>query len=149
MKPKLDAKYSDRDKIAHAIFEAKKKVLSFYEALKSSVEEKLATVRSDDFEVTIDASFVPAHEFPELFFDLVNQAASGPFRGTVQGKAALESHMTETDWNDVDSVLTFANGIIDTIRTEDVSKQVKDVKRLYDLLFSFEYFDARYELRLG
>nr|WP_146636320.1 AAA family ATPase [Nioella nitratireducens] len=146
---KLDGKYADRDQIARSIFDAKKKVRAFYEVLKSSVEERLATVRSDEFEVAIDASFVPLHEFHERFFDLVNQASSGPFRGTVQGGAELESRIAETDWNDVESVLTFANGILDAIRTEDVSKQVKDVKRLYDLLFSFEYFDARYELRLG
>ncbi|MDP2699685.1 TrlF family AAA-like ATPase [Thalassospira sp.] len=146
---KLEAKYTDRDQIARSIFEAKKKVRVFYEALKSSVEERLASVRSEEFEVTIDASFVPSYEFPELFFDLVNQASSGPFRGTAQGGAELEARLAETDWNNVDRVLGFANGIIDAIRTEDVSKQVKDVKRLYDLLFSFEYFDARYELRLG
>ncbi len=135
---KLDARYSDRDLIARQIFEAKTKVRAFYEALKSSVEERLSTVRSDEFEVTIDASFVPSHEFPELFFGLVNQASSGPFRGTAQGGAALESRISETDWNDVESVLSFSRGIIDAIRSEDVGKQVKDVKRLYDLLFSLE-----------
>tara|TARA_R110000868_G_scaffold64234_3_gene193112 strand:- start:6109 stop:9087 length:2979 start_codon:yes stop_codon:yes gene_type:complete len=146
---KLEAKYADRDNISRSIFEAKKKVHAFYETLKSSVEERLKTVRSDEFEVTIDASFVPAHEFPEQFFSLVNRNSSGPFRGTAPGAEALESRMSETDWNDIDSVLAFAKSIIDAIRTEDVSKQIKDVKRFYDLLFSFEYFDARYELRLG
>jgi len=57
--------------------------------------------------------------------------------------------MAETDWDKVESVLAFAKGIIDAIRAENVNKQVSDIKRLYDLLFSFEYFDARYELRLG
>ena len=146
---KLDAKRENRDNIARSIFDAKTKVRAFYEALKSSVEERLDTVRSDEFEVTIDASFVSMHEFPEQFFELVNQASSGPFRGTVQGKAELESHIADTDWNAVESVLAFAKGIIEALRTEDVGKQVKDLKRLYDLLFSFEYFDARYELRLG
>ena len=83
------------------------------------------------------------------FFDLVNQASSGPFRGTAQGEAELQSRMVETDWNDAESVLAFAKGIIEAMRAEDVDKQVKDIKRLYDLLFSFEYFNARYELRLG
>lgn len=146
---RLDAKRADRDDIARSIFEAKTKVRAFYEALKSSVEERLETVRSDEFEVTIDASFVSMHEFPERFFELVNQASSGPFRGTAQGEAELESRMADTDWNDVESVLVFAKGIIEALRTEDVGKQVKDIKRLYDLLFSLEYFDARYELRLG
>ncbi len=147
--PKLEGKNAERDQIARSIFDAKKKVRAFYEALKSSVEERLATVRSDEFDVTIDASFVASHELPEQFFDLVNRASSGPFRGTAQGGAELESRMTDSDWNDVENVLAFAKGIIQAIRTEDVNKQVKDVKRLYDLLFSFEYFDARYELRLG
>jgi hypothetical protein len=145
----LDGKYADRVEIARSIFYAKNKVRRFYENLKSSVEERLETVRSDEFDVAIDASFVPSHEFPKQFFDLVNQASSGPFRGTSQGATALETRMAETDWNNVDCVLAFAKDIIEAIRTEDVSKQVKDTKRLYDLLFSFEYFDARYELRLG
>ena len=146
---KLSDKYVKRDAIARSIFEAKQKVRGFYEALKSSVEERLATVRSDEFQVTIDASFIPAHDLPDQFFGLVNQASSGPFRGTTQGASALELRMTDTNWNDFDSVLAFAKGIIDAICAEDVSKQVKDTKRFYDLLFSFEYFDARYELRLG
>lgn len=49
----------------------------------------------------------------------------------------------------INSRLVSIRDIIDAIRIGDLSKQVKDVKRLYDLLFSFEYFDARYELRLG
>ena len=146
---KLAEKYSAREQISRSIFFAKQKVRGFYESLKSSVEERLATVRSEEFEVTIDASFVPSHDFPDQFLDFVNQSSAGPFRGTSQGAAALETRMTETDWNDIESVLGFAQGIIDALRQEDVSKQVKDIKKLYDLLFSFEYFDARYELRLG
>ncbi|MEO1168499.1 MAG: TrlF family AAA-like ATPase [Pseudomonadota bacterium] len=146
---KLAERYSAREQISRSIFSAKQKVRGFYESLKSSVEERLATVRSEEFEVTIDASFVPSHEFPNQFLDLVNQSSAGPFRGTSQGATALETRMTETDWNDIESVLGFAHGIIDALRQEDVSKQVKDIKKLYDLLFSFEYFDARYELRLG
>ena len=144
-----NVKYTERENTARSIFEAQKKVLAFYEALKSSVEKLLSTVLLDEFKVTIDASFVPSQEFPKLFFDLVNQASKGPFRGTAEGDTELKSRMRETNWDDVDSVLAFAKGIIDAIRTEDVSRQVNDIKRFYDLLFSFEYFDARYELRLG
>ena len=149
LRTKLDEKCQDREKLTRAIFEAKKKVRSFYESLKSSVEERLETVSADEFIVTIDASFVPSHEFPAAFLDQVNQNALGPFRGTAQGREALDTRMADVDWNNVESILEFTNGIITAIRADDVDKQVKDIKRLYDLLFSFEYFDARYELRLG
>ncbi|HWJ88723.1 MAG TPA: hypothetical protein VNS12_11675 [Pelagibacterium sp.] len=149
LRTRLNARYEDRNQISRSIFEAKTKVRSFYETLKTSVEERLAEINSDAFMVTIDASFVPSHDFQDSFFDLVNQAASGPFRGTAQGQSELDARMADVDWNDVESILAFAKGIVSSVFEEDVSKQVKDVKRLYDLLFSFEYFDARYELRLG
>jgi len=151
---KLDGKCDERDKMSRSIFKAKKKVRQFYEGLKTSVEKKLEFVRKNEhgevvFDVTIDASFVPSHEFADEFFVLLNQSASGPFRGAAQGRMELDLRISEVDWNDVESVLAFAKGVIVAIKEDDVKKQVKDVKRFYDLLFSFEYFSARYELRLS
>ena len=151
---KIEVEYESRDKLSQSIFEEKKKVRQFYEGLKSSVEKRLELVRRDEhnnvvFDVTIDASFVPSHEFVESFFELLNQAATGPFRGAVQGQAELDSRMSEINWNDAKSVLAFAKSIIASIKEQDIGRQVKDVKRLYDLLFSFDYFSARYELRLS
>lgn len=149
LRAKLDERYEDRDKISRSIFEAKTKVRTFYEALKTSVEDRLTTINSDAFMVTIDASFVLSHDFAEDFFDHLNQSASGPFRGTAQGQAELDTRTADVNWNNVESILAFANRIVADIAEAGITKQVKDVKRLYDLLFSFEYFDARYELRLG
>ncbi|UKV16868.1 AAA family ATPase [Thalassospiraceae bacterium SW-3-3] len=141
--------YKKRNEICRAIFVAKEKVRSFYESLKSSVEERLRVVSVDEFKVTIDASFVQSTDFSGRFFDLINQTARGPFRGSLDGRTALNALLAEVDWNSVDSVISFADKIIDHIKVEDVSKQVKDIKELYDFLFSFEYFNAKYELRLG
>lgn len=149
LQAQLDTRYSDRDDLARSIFTSKEKVRSFYEGLKSSVEEKLATVSSEAFDVSIDASFVPSHEFPGRFLELVTQTARGPFRGAVEGRSDLEKRMIDVNWNDVETILSFAKTIIADIKAEDISKQIKDVKRLYDLLFSLEYFEPRYELRLG
>lgn len=145
----LDARYSDRDKLARSIFSAKKQVRSFYEGLKSSVEEKLKLVSSAEFDVSIDASFVPSHEFPERFLELVTQTARGPFRGAAEGRNDLDKRLAGVDWNDFETILTCAKTIISDIKTFDIDKQIKDVKRLYDFLFSLEYFEPRYELRLG
>lgn len=149
LQAQLDARYSDRDELSRSIFSSKEKVRSFYESLKSSVEEKLASVSSDEFDVSIDASFVPSHEFPQRFLELVTQTARGPFRGAVEGRNDLEKRMADVDWNNVETILTFAKYIISDIKAEDISKQIKDVKRLYDLLFSLDYFEPRYELQLG
>lgn len=149
LQAQLGAHYSYRDDLARSIFAFKEKVRAFYEGLKSSVEEKLTTVNSEEFDVSIDASFVQSHTFPDRFLELVNQTSRGPFRGATEGRSDLGRRLADVDWNDVDSILSFAKVIIFDIKAEDISKQIKDVKRLYDLLFSLEYFEPRYELRLG
>ena len=149
LQAKLEKRYNARDELSRSIFASKEKVRSFYEGLKSSIEERLDSIRSDEFNVMIDASFAPSHSFPDDFFSLINQTALGPFRGMADGRAELSRRTTDVDWNDIDSVLRFGEAIMEDIQAEDISKQVKDIKRLYDLLFSFEYFNPHYELRLG
>lgn len=145
----LTRKYEERKKIAESIFESKKKVRQFYEALKASVEERLADVSSSEFAVTIDASFVPSLSLEEDFLGHINQKVRGEFRGSDDGSAKFQSMAADVTWDDFDSVFAFAESLIRKIKEAPVEPQVKDIKELYDYLFSLEYFDARYELRLG
>ncbi|ABS62670.1 SMC domain protein [Parvibaculum lavamentivorans DS-1] len=145
----LTQKREERKKIVKSVFESKKKVRQFYEALKASVEERLAIVSSSEFAVTIDASFVPSHSLEEDFLGHINQKVRGEFRGSEDGSAKFQSMAADVAWDDFDSVFAFAENLIQEIRSAPVEPQVKDIKELYDYLFSFEYFDARYELRLG
>lgn len=108
LQTQIDARLADRDELARAIFACKEKVRSFYEGLKSSVEEKLTSVSSEEFDVSIDASFVPSHEFPERFLELVTQTARGPFRGAAEGRNNLEKRIADVDWNDIETILAFA-----------------------------------------
>ncbi|MGQ7848825.1 hypothetical protein ACUNV4_30325 [Granulosicoccus sp. 3-233] len=145
----LNKKHAARDDICRSIYQAKEQVRSFYESLKSSVENLLEEVSDKEFKVTIDASFVPKREFSKKFFELVNQTSKGPFRGTSEGQTELNERFNDVNWNSFDSVLSFVKNLVEDISKEDLSKQIKDSKEFYDLLFSFEYFHARYELRLG
>ena len=149
LQPELGEKHKNREELSRSIFTAKERVRSFYQGLKTSVESRLSSVSSKEFQVTIDASFVPSTDFLDTFFQFINQNARGPFRGAAEGRSKLEQRIADTNWNDVEGVLSFADGIITSIEKADVEKQVKDIKQLYDELYSFEYFDARYELRLG
>lgn len=149
LKAVLDTRYEDRAKIARSIFSSKLRVRSFYEGLKASVEGRLKAVSSDEFMVTIDASFVPLHDFADQFLALINQNARGPFKGNVDGRVALETLVADLDWNSIESILNFIDIAITAIKKQDIDKQIKDVKSFYDFLFSFTYFEAKYELRLG
>lgn len=149
LKQQINAKTDARDKTSREIFAAKTKVRSFYEGLKERVGTRLADINTDDFTVTIEASFVPSGSFAEDFFQFVNQGVKGEFRGNVEGGKKLQGIMSGVDWNDVDSILQFIREIVEQLKKQPLEAQVKDIKKLYDFLFSFEFFDAKYELRLG
>ncbi|WEA58647.1 AAA family ATPase [Rhizobium sp. BJ04] len=145
----LSRAYKERHELSAAIFECKKKIKTFYEDLKSKVEARLASVSTGDFKVSIDASFVQSPKFADEFFGHLNQNVQGPFRGVAEGDSELRRRLAGVDWNSLDSILTFVDGIISAMKGHDAKRQAKDLKKLYDFIYSFEYFEARYELRLG
>lgn len=145
----LDAE-EDRLKLSKHIFESKTLVLEYYKNLKSSVEEKLSVISDDDFKVTIEASFVQAPNLPENFFEFISQSKSGPFYNN--GENTLRDHLSAVDWNDFESIHAFARTVSESMEKDDISEQIrknKSVKEFYDFLFSLDYFEAKYELRLG
>tara|TARA_R110002096_G_scaffold362527_1_gene555655 strand:- start:163 stop:3159 length:2997 start_codon:yes stop_codon:yes gene_type:complete len=145
IKDKIEA----RENLCSLIFAQKVKVRKFYEGLKSSVEELLDSVSSIDFKVTIDASFVLEQDFTTEFFNHINQSVKGYFRGSEDGMKALQGLISLVDWNDSSTIISFINSIVEKIKTEPVNAQIADLKKFYDFLYSFEYFGAKYELRLG
>ncbi|MFG1187982.1 TrlF family AAA-like ATPase [Xanthobacter aminoxidans] len=141
--------HEERKTLCLSLFESKRKIKTFYEALKSKVESRLDAMSSVDFVVSIDASFVQSSEFSENFFNHLNQNVSGPFRGVADGTRNFQNRQSFVDWNDFDSIFVFIENIVRDMDIWKNSRQVKDVKKFYDFLYSLEYFEAGYELRLG
>jgi predicted ATP-dependent endonuclease of OLD family len=150
----LDEKTLARAETVKKIFESKQNVLKFYNDLKASVEGRLQSVRADGFEIEIDASFIIDRDFRRQFLHHVNQRKRGPFRNDQDAQQELSKAVQATDWNLYEAVIAFCDGILHKMKNHSgeqmsVAEQANDVKELYDYLFSLDYLDARYELRLG
>ncbi|WP_325230697.1 TrlF family AAA-like ATPase [Sphingobium sp.] len=154
---RLDHKRSERQEIVREIFQSKHHVLQFYSDLKKSVEARLEAVRSEGFEIEIDASFIVDREFRREFLNLINQRKKGPFRNDADARQELGRRLRDTDWNDPAAVIEFCEGILAVMRHPEgpdgeelaLVDQAHDVKDVYDYLFSLDYLSSRYELRLG
>lgn len=150
LETEITALTEQRMLISKDIFEAKKLVLSFYVELKKSVEEKLSIFKEDKFNVGIEASFVISSEFSNRFFEFISKTGKGPFQG--DGEKALREYMSEVDWGDFESVYTFCTVVLKSIEEHDFSKQLKQnksSKEFCSFLFSFDFIETMYELRLG
>ena len=146
--------YEEREKIVKGIFESKRKIMSFYSDLKSSVEGKLASARTDEFAIEIEASFVKDGFFVDDFLKLVNKAKRGCFHGTGEARNLFNGWVAEVDWNDFESIYAFFGRVTGEMSSYDgepvlIRDQVFDIKKFYDFMFSLEYVEAKYELRLG
>lgn len=154
LSPSLEQHCKDRREIAENIFESKKQILMFYSDLKSSVENKLSSVKTDEFSVEIDASFIIDRSFDDDFLKLINKKRRGFFHGANDPQKRLKALVGEVDWNDFESIYTFFDVVLEkmSIYEEEpisIREQAIDTKEFYDFMFSLEYFSAKYELRLG
>lgn len=151
----LEGKYKERKTFTQKIFVSKSQILSFYSNLKNSVESRLDSVRSKDFSVDINASFVLDNSFEESFLKFVNQKRNGPFRGLAEGGTELRNLISLVDWNSIDSIYDFTDSLLNKMvsnkngKVFSINEQVNDTKEFYDFLFSLEFMSPKYELRLG
>lgn len=139
-----------RKEVSESIFNSKKLVLSFYAELKQSVEKKLDVFKEDNFHVSIEASFVLASKFSDWFFEFVSKGVKGPFQG--DGEKALRERVSDVDWGDFDSVFAFCSMVLRDIEKNEFAKQIKQNKtsrEFCDFLFSLDFIETMYELRLG
>lgn len=132
----LSKAYDDRKALCQALFESKRKVKTFYEGLKTKVESRLGAVSNGDFNVSIDASFVQSPTFATEFFSHLNQNVTGPFRGVADGSQALHQKLSVVDWNTFASILGLIEDVIGSMKTGDMNRQTKDIKKFYDFLYS-------------
>ncbi|WP_420556389.1 TrlF family AAA-like ATPase [Roseovarius sp.] len=150
LESEIAALEAERKTITKSIFQAKESVLSFYTELKQSVEDKLSFFKEDNFHVSLEASFVLASNFSEQFFDFISKSVRGPFHG--DGERALRDFISEVDWGNFESVYGFCETVAQEVEKHDFVKQIrqsKTGKEFCDFLFSLDFIQTMYELRLG
>jgi ABC-type lipoprotein export system ATPase subunit len=151
---KLLIEKEKRKKLSRNIFESKNKVLNFYSDLKNSVEAKLDNIRTKDFYVNIDSSFILEQTFYKLFTDYISKNKRGSFAGIDGANKLLKELISAVNWNDFESIYFFIENVLHKLNTHDgkdnpIGEQIIQIKEFYDFIFSFAYFLPKYELRLG
>lgn len=142
-----------RKEIVGSIYASKKKILTFYTNLKSSVESKLQAVRTPDFSVEINAAFVPNRNFAESLLQQVRKNRRGPFYGKDINDASVKQMQADIKWEEFESIFSFVETTIASMKDETqgyvLDDQLNDPKEFYNFLYSLDYFSSSYELRLG
>lgn len=155
----------ERGQTSREIFQKKRSLTQFYNEVKQSIDDEIAECRADlaGYDITIEAGLHFNSSFMDEFLKFVHLGAAGSFHGQDDGRAML-GKLTDTveNWEDEEQVFAVLNQIVDALHRDkresypegpirDVFKQMKGQKSpkfLYDYLFSFDYLEPKYDLKV-
>ncbi len=153
---------SERLSKVKAIFLEKLKIAQHYKNLYKPVTEFITEYGDlmKEYKINLDVS-IQLNNFDEKFFTYVSRGSKGSFIGMDEGYSVLNQITEGVNFNAEKDVLIFLNEIIEHLeldyrndnkqerRVADQLKQGYNVKDFYDFLFSLEYLEPNYKLRLG
>jgi ABC-type lipoprotein export system ATPase subunit len=133
-----------------------------YKELYAPVNNFIVTnpLAADRFQLNFQVEIVDTGLRPR-FFEFIHQGVTGSFFGAEAGEKLLKELMEKCDFNDTAAVRSFLVALLKLLRNEQktgasvrVADQLVKSKRqmvdsFYDLIFSLDYLQPRYALRMG
>lgn len=163
---RLSSARAEREQISKKVFQKKRALTQFYNAVKQSIDGEIVKCRTQlgEYEISIDAGLRFNPSFFDEFLKYINQGSAGSFRGQEDGRVMLRRFTDAVDdWEDDTRVFAALNAITDALHIDrrgdfsdspparDVFKQMKGQKKLqelYDYLFGFDYLESKYDLKV-
>lgn len=137
-------------------------VKKIYEELFAPVQQLIenSVIIKEGFRLTFDSNILERTFQRDFFGDYINHGVSGSFCGKEKGIALLEELRADFDFNVEDDVIGFIEAVTEHLNCDmrssqkgkmDISSQLRknvEKKGLYDYLWSCEYLEPEYSLKL-
>jgi ABC-type lipoprotein export system ATPase subunit len=162
MEEELTASYQLRGVLVRQLLQEKKSIADLYKELYGPVSEFITHNRNElsDYNVNI-AVALEVVEFPEKFFNYISNGAAGSFYGSNESRQVLGKISDVVDFNDPEAVVKWLDEIMTHLRQDkredngpkrEMGTQLKGgfkEKDFYDFLYSLDYYEPNYQLKLG
>ena len=159
---------AEQIRVSKEVFQKKKNLTHFYDAIKQSIDAEIAKCRDDlgDYSISIEAGLRFDTGFIDTFLNYINHGKKGSFYGNEEGRARLSEFCEVVDdWENETEVFGALDEIVDALhfdlrselpdsedKNRDIFKQMKNqdepVVELYDYLFAFDYIMPKYDLKV-
>ena len=158
----ITALQTQRTAVAKTIHGDIATIRDVYTELFSSVQKLIedSVIIREGFKLTFESSIID-HTFQSDFFEkYINQGIAGSFYSKDKGAVRLEEIRADYDFNKVDDTITFVERILENLSQDrrtaaqnrtNLSDQLRKnatLKDLYDFLWSLDYLEPEYSLRL-
>ena len=158
----ISALQTERAAVARTIHGDIASIRDVYTELFSSVQKLIedSVIIREGFKLTFESSIID-HTFQSDFFEkYINQGIAGSFYSKDKGAVRLEEIRADYDFNKVDDSIAFVERILENLSQDrrtaansrtnltDQLRKNATVKDLYDFLWSLDYLEPEYSLRL-
>ncbi|MBD5439280.1 MAG: hypothetical protein HDR37_12100 [Treponema sp.] len=155
----LEQKYEERRSIVRQIYKNKQDIENVYKAIKSRIDEKIkeSKILLEEYEINIDSSLFIKNDFVNNILYYMKQNIRGSFKGKQEGEIVLRKIIKEHSIEDENGMIALCDEIIDKLKHDCtknnerrfVDEQITNMQMFYDYLFSLNYVDYNYQLKLG
>lgn len=157
----IETKRAERIEKTKKIFKDKTNVLSIYNKTKKGIDAKIKENEDllRNYKINIDASLILNNSFRDRFLRYILQNKLGSFHSKEGGQIQLNNLIDGKDFNEFRDVELFLNQIIEYLFEDKrdkqnnelrfIDEQVKDIEEFYEYIFSLDYINFHYQLKLG
>ena len=155
----MEQKYEERRSIVRQIYKNKQDIENVYKAIKSRIDEKIkeSQILLEEYEINIDSSLFIKNDFVNNILYYMKQNIRGSFKGKQEGEIVLRKIIKEHSIEDENGMIALCDEIIDKLKHDCtknnerrfVDEQITNMQMFYDYLFSLNYVDYNYQLKLG
>ena len=152
---RLQERRDERLNFSLDICSKKNKIIKFYNSFKQSVDDKISENKDllGDYDIEIDSSFSMSPTFLDEFIGYINLGKRGHFRGKEEGEENIKNIVRDSDFDKENNIKYFLENIIKNLENgeAEIKDQIKTnkLKNFYDYVFSLDYINPEYELKLG
>ncbi len=156
--------YAKRIQLVEQLLQVKQSIANIYKELYKPVSDFITQHANElsDYNVQIDVA-LELNNFQDRFFNYVSNGASGSFHGTNEGRQVLNKLTEVIDFNNISLITPWLTNILDHIKEDKREAQTGALKRelkgqlkggykekdFYDFLFSLDFYEPVYQLKLG
>jgi ABC-type lipoprotein export system ATPase subunit len=158
----LKTKYEIRKGLVKKLFEKKSALLDIRKELFQPVTKFINDFQElkERYDVNLDVT-IELRSFPDNFFNFINQQKKGTFSGKEEGYKKLIEIVDKSNFISAEGFISFSNELLGSLTNDnrtvnkdevDIHSQLRkgvDLNQLYDFLFSFDYLQPVYNLKLG
>lgn len=153
---------TQRRKIVSEVFEKKMKLVEIFESLHKPVQDFIEShsLVKDKYKLRFEVSMDVKLSFVDDFLSFIRQNVRGTYRGKEPGKQHLIEKLEDKTFNTQQEVELFLEDILNSLKKDEnnndqkteISEQLNSNKYtledFYDFLFSLDYVEPRYALKL-